>query len=81
MQWGKYEPKPFEEEDVDIEVECCGVCGSDLHMLRSGWFPTPYPMVVGHEVVGKAIRVGKNVNHVKYVSSLTVVGVGCIADL
>jgi alcohol dehydrogenase (NADP+) len=33
----EFEPKPFEEYDVDIKIEYCGVCGSDLHTLRSGW--------------------------------------------
>jgi hypothetical protein len=42
MQWGKFEPKKWTEDDVDIEVSHCGVCGSDLHMLSSGWGPTPY---------------------------------------
>ena len=36
MKWEKFEPKPFEEDDVDIKVESCGICGSDLHVLRSG---------------------------------------------
>lgn len=42
MQWGKFEPKKWQEDDVDIEISHCGVCGSDLHMLSSGWGPTPY---------------------------------------
>jgi alcohol dehydrogenase (NADP+) len=58
MTWGSYTPKPFEETDVDIANSHCGVCGSDIHTLRSGWFPTPYPCVVGDEIVGRAIRVG-----------------------
>ncbi|EME44936.1 hypothetical protein DOTSEDRAFT_70852 [Dothistroma septosporum NZE10] len=61
MVWQGYDPKPFNEDDVDIEISHCGVCGSDIHVLRSGWGPTDYPVVVGHEIVGKAIRVGKNV--------------------
>ncbi|PSR84156.1 chaperonin 10-like protein [Coniella lustricola] len=65
MEWGPYEPKKWTEDDVDIEISHCGVCGSDLHTLRSGWSPTPYPCVVGHEIVGKAVRVGKNVSHIK----------------
>ena len=65
MVWQKFEPKPFTEDDVDIEVSHCGICGSDLHVLRSGWYPTPYPCLVGHEIVGRAVRVGKNVGHVK----------------
>ncbi|KAK2615107.1 hypothetical protein N8I77_001883 [Diaporthe amygdali] len=65
MEWGAFEPKKWTEDDVDIEISHCGVCGSDLHTLKSGWFPTPYPCVVGHEIVGTAVRVGKNVSHVK----------------
>ena len=50
MKWQSYEPKAWDEGDVDIEISHCGVCGSDLHTLRSGWGETPYPAVVGHEV-------------------------------
>ncbi|RYP17470.1 hypothetical protein DL765_004516 [Monosporascus sp. GIB2] len=65
MKWGEFEPKKWTEDDVDIEISHCGVCGSDIHMLKSGWWETPYPCVVGHEIVGRAVRVGKNVEHVK----------------
>ncbi|KAK7527881.1 chaperonin 10-like protein [Phyllosticta citriasiana] len=65
MVWQEYEPKPFSEDDVDIQISHCGICGSDIHSLRSGWGQTPYPCVVGHEIVGKAVRVGKNVKHIK----------------
>lgn len=37
MVWQEFEPKAWEETDVDIKLICCGVCGSDLHTLRSGW--------------------------------------------
>lgn len=37
MAWGEFEPKPWEESDIDIEISHSGVCGSDLHTLRSGW--------------------------------------------
>lgn len=37
MKWGEFEPKTWEETDVDIKVTHCGICGSDLHTLRSGW--------------------------------------------
>lgn len=60
MVWGEFpHVKPFEETDVDIQITHCGICGSDLHTLRSGWGATPYPCCVGHEIVGKAVRVGK----------------------
>ncbi|TGJ87447.1 hypothetical protein E0Z10_g1319 [Xylaria hypoxylon] len=65
MEWGPFEPKKWTEDDVDIEISHCGICGSDLHVLSSGWFPTDYPCCVGHEIVGKAVRVGSKVKHVK----------------
>merc|ERR1712029_274775 len=62
MEWGAFpNPKKRTEDDVDIQITHCGICGSDLHTLSSGWGPTPYPCCVGHEIVGKATRVGKNV--------------------
>ncbi|KAK9481151.1 chaperonin 10-like protein [Lipomyces japonicus] len=58
-----FEPKPFTDNDIDVEITHCGVCASDLHTLRSGWAKSDYPVVVGHEIVGNVIRKGKNVNH------------------
>ncbi|KAL1995032.1 hypothetical protein VTN49DRAFT_1219 [Thermomyces lanuginosus] len=37
LVWGEFEPKPWEETDVDVKVTHCGICYSDLHTLRSGW--------------------------------------------
>ncbi|KAL4908579.1 hypothetical protein BDW74DRAFT_147643 [Aspergillus multicolor] len=65
MQWKEFEPKPWEETDVDIKITHSGICGSDLHTLRSGWGPTIYPCCVGHEIVGEAVRVGSEVKHIK----------------
>ncbi|PBP21413.1 GroES-like protein [Diplocarpon rosae] len=65
MVWQEYEPKTWTEDDVDIKITHCGICGSDLHTLRSGWGATMYPCCVGHEIAGTAVRVGKNVKHVK----------------
>jgi alcohol dehydrogenase (NADP+) len=48
MQWGDFEPKKWSEDDVDIEISHCGICGSDLHMLSSGWGPTPYRTYLPH---------------------------------
>lgn len=43
MVWGEFpNPKPWEETDIDIKITHCGICGSDLHTLRSGWGATPY---------------------------------------
>ncbi|KAF2092649.1 GroES-like protein [Rhizodiscina lignyota] len=65
MQWQEYQPKPWTEDDVDIRITHCGMCASDLIFLRTPWAPDPYPCVVGHEIVGKAIRVGQNIKHIK----------------
>lgn len=37
MVWQEFEPKEWEETDIDIKISHCGICGSDLHTLRSGW--------------------------------------------
>lgn len=59
-------PKVFGDHDIDIKIECCGVCGSDVHTITGGWSEdVPTPLAVGHEVVGKAIRVGKAVKEMK----------------
>jgi len=65
MKWQEYQPKIFTENDVDIKISHCGICGSDIHTLRSGWGETNYPCVVGHEIVGRAVKVGSKVKHVK----------------
>lgn len=42
MKWGEFEPKKWSEDDVDIQITHCGICGSDLHTLSSGWGATAY---------------------------------------
>lgn len=37
LSWEEFQPKPWTEDDVDIEISHCGVCGSDIHTIRSGW--------------------------------------------
>ncbi|RDW81954.1 putative cinnamyl-alcohol dehydrogenase 1 [Coleophoma cylindrospora] len=65
MVWQEFTPKTWSEDDVDIKVTHCGICGSDLHTLRSGWAPTLYPCCPGHEIAGIAVRVGSNVKHLQ----------------
>lgn len=65
FQKQKFKPKLFEEKDVDIEIECCGVCGSDVHTITGGWGKPELPLCVGHEIIGKAIKVGPKVKSVK----------------
>ncbi|KAM0135979.1 hypothetical protein ACHAO1_004808 [Botrytis cinerea] len=58
--------KKFEAHDVDIVNECCGVCGSDVHTITGGWGDlATTPLCVGHEIIGKVLRVGEKVTLVK----------------
>ncbi|ESZ98036.1 NADP-dependent alcohol dehydrogenase 6 [Sclerotinia borealis F-4128] len=61
----EYTPKPFGDFDVDIKIQACGVCASDLHTVSGGWGDQKFPLCVGHEIVGKALRVGPKVTLVK----------------
>lgn len=66
--------------DVELEVLFCGVCHSDLHAVRDEWqdaMPTVYPVVPGHEIVGRVTRVGAGVT--RYAPG-DLVGVGCLVD-
>ncbi|KAK4090584.1 hypothetical protein PCL_08469 [Purpureocillium lilacinum] len=78
MVWKQFVPKVWEETDVEIKITHSGVCGSDVHTLRSGWRDVPYPIVVGHEIVGVAIRVGSKAEGDIKVGDI--VGVGPQAD-
>ena len=60
MKFQEFTPKTWEETDIDIKITHCGICGSDIHTLRSGWAPTNYPCCVGHEIIGYAVRVGSS---------------------
>ncbi|ORY47097.1 putative alcohol dehydrogenase [Leucosporidium creatinivorum] len=73
-----YKPKGWDETDVDIKILYCGVCASDLHTASGGWNPNQdYPQVVGHEIVGIAVKVGSEVTHIK---EGDLVGVGAQND-
>ncbi len=74
MDITRREPGPH---DVKIEIAYCGVCHSDIHQVRSEWAGTVYPCVPGHEIVGRVVAVGDQVE--KYAPG-DLVGVGCIVD-
>ncbi|WP_032112412.1 NAD(P)-dependent alcohol dehydrogenase [Candidatus Paracaedibacter symbiosus] len=65
------------ENDVEIEILYCGVCHSDIHQTRDEWGRSIYPMVPGHEIVGKVSRIGSNVKKFKVGDSAAV---GCFVD-
>jgi uncharacterized zinc-type alcohol dehydrogenase-like protein len=64
-------------DDVQIDIEYCGVCHSDIHMVNNDWGFSSYPMVPGHEVMGRVTEVGSNVSGFKAGDR---VGVGCFVD-
>jgi len=68
------QPRP---DDVAIEILYCGVCHSDLHFARDDWGMSRYPVVPGHEIVGRVTAVGDEVSKFQVGD---VVGVGCMVD-
>ncbi len=64
-------------DDVQIEILYCGICHSDLHTARNEWGGTVYPVVPGHEIVGRVTAVGSGVSRFKLGQ---MVGVGCLVD-
>ncbi len=67
-------PKPH---DVEIEILYCGVCHTDIHFVHNDWGMTVYPVVPGHEIVGRVTAVG---NHVKNFKAGDLAGIGCLVD-
>ena len=63
--------------DVQIEILYCGVCHSDIHQARNEWGGSIFPMVPGHEIVGRITQIG---NNVKNFSVGELAGVGCFVD-
>lgn len=68
------EPGPH---DVQIDILYCGVCHSDIHQVRNEWGNSIYPMVPGHEIVGRVVKTGAHVKNFK-VGDLA--GIGCFVD-
>ena len=71
------ERRDLKPNDVQIEILYSGVCHSDIHQARSEWGPSLYPIVPGHEIVGRVTAVGAQVGNFK-VGDLA--GVGCMVD-
>jgi uncharacterized zinc-type alcohol dehydrogenase-like protein len=67
-------PRPH---DVLIDILYCGVCHSDIHQARDEWGGSIFPMVPGHEIIGKVVDVGIHVSKWK---KGDIVGVGCFVD-
>jgi len=59
----EYDPGELEAHEVEIDVHYSGICHSDLSVIDNEWEMTQYPVVPGHEVVGKIAKVGDQVKH------------------
>jgi uncharacterized zinc-type alcohol dehydrogenase-like protein len=78
----KFEPFSFERrepeaKDIVIEILFCGICHSDIHQARNEWQSSIYPMVPGHEIVGRVTQVGEEVTKFK---TGDIAGVGCFVE-
>ena len=69
--------RPVGNNDVQIQIEFCGVCHTDIHMVRDDWGGANYPVVPGHEVVGKVTSVGADILDLQVGQR---VAVGCFVD-
>ncbi len=68
------EPRP---QDIQIDILYCGVCHSDLHTVRNEWTNTTYPVVPGHEIIGRVVKTGAQVRKFK---EGDLAAVGCMVD-
>jgi uncharacterized zinc-type alcohol dehydrogenase-like protein len=73
----QFERRNLRDNDVHIEIQYCGVCHSDIHQVRDEWGPGIFPMVPGHEIVGRVLAVGSKVTKFKIGD---IAGVGCMVD-
>ena len=74
LHFERRDPGP---DDVQIDILYCGVCHSDLHMARNEWSVSTFPVVPGHEIVGRVSKVGANVTKFR---EGDLAGVGCMVD-
>ena len=72
-----FERRQVGPNDVQFDIQYCGVCHSDLHQIKDDWGGSIFPMVPGHEIVGKVVKVG---SHVKKFKIGDLAGTGCLVD-
>ncbi len=66
-----------EPEEIEIQIQYCGVCHSDVHQARNEWAGTTFPCVPGHEIVGRVVKAGSKVRKFK---EGELAAVGCMVD-
>lgn len=73
----QYEARKARQDDVSLEILYCGICHTDIHFVENDWGMTQYPVVPGHEIIGRVTGVGPDVTRYK---AGDLVGVGCLVD-
>ncbi len=73
----EFERRAPGDRDVQIEIDFCGICHSDIHFARNEWGMTVFPCVPGHEIIGRVVKLGKDV---RGLSTGQRVGVGCFVQ-
>lgn len=61
----EYQMTDVKEDEIIVKISVCGICHSDIHTIDSGWGPTDYPCVPGHEIIGKVIAKGPKADQFK----------------
>ena len=59
----EYDPGPLHANEVEIKIEHCGICHSDLSMLQNEWGVASFPLVAGHEAIGTIAALGDGVGN------------------
>ena len=73
----RFERRKVRDDDVVIDILYCGICHTDIHYVQNDWGLTIFPVVPGHEIIGRVVNVGPNVTLFKVGDH---VGVGCMVD-
>ncbi|CAE8586209.1 unnamed protein product, partial [Polarella glacialis] len=60
--WSYEIPEEPPAGQLDVEISHCGICGSDIHQLEDNWGIASFPLVPGHEIIGKVVRLGPGVD-------------------
>lgn len=69
----EYDPGELKPQDVEVQVDYCGICHSDLSMIDNEWGFSQYPLVAGHEVIGRVVALG-SAAQIKVCRSVSVSG-------
>ena len=73
----EFERRSPRAKDVQIQIDHCGICHTDIHIARNDWGISQYPCVPGHEIIGRVTAVGSEVTRYQLGD---LVGVGCFVD-